>query len=143
MKSNGKVQVVYPLPWWDVQAAATFQSLPGPQLLAQQSTSNAQIRQSLGRNLSSCGPNPVCTDRVLLDLLPPGTLYGERLNQVDLRLSKALRIRRVTIRPTVSLYNALNANSILQYNNRYNAAWPAPTAILTARFVDFGVHVDF
>ena len=113
MQPNAKIQVVYPLPWWDVQAAATFQSLPGPQLLAQQNTSNAQIRQSLGRNLSSCGATPICTDRLLLDVLPPGTLYGERLNQVDLRVSKTMRVGRVAIRPTVSIYNLLNANTIL------------------------------
>jgi hypothetical protein len=143
MQPNAKIQVVYPLPWWDVQAAATFQSLPGPQILAQQNTTNAQIRPSLGRNLSSCGTNPVCSNRVLLDVLPPGTLYGERLNQVDLRVSKTVRAGRVAIRPTVSIYNLFNANTILQYNNRYTASWPAPTAILTARFVDFGVQIDF
>jgi hypothetical protein len=143
MQPNAKVQVVYPLPWWDVQAAATFQSLPGPQILAQQNTSNAQIRPSLGRNLSSCGANPVCSNRVLLDVLAPGTLYGERLNQVDLRVSNTIRCGRTAVRPTVSVYNLLNANTILQYNNRYTASWPAPTAILTARFVDFGVQVDF
>jgi hypothetical protein len=80
---------------------------------------------------------------VLLDVLPPATLYGERLNQVDLRVSKTVRIGRTTIRPTVSVYNLFNANTILQYNNRYNALWPAPTAILTARFVDVGVQVSF
>jgi hypothetical protein len=34
---------------------------------------------------------------------------------------------------------------VVQYNNRYTQSplWPAPVAILTARFADIGVHVDF
>ena len=143
MQPNLKVQAAYPLPWWAIQAAATFQSLPGTQILAQQSTSNQQIRQSLGRNLSSCGEAQICSSRVTLDVLPPGTLYGDRINQIDLRVSKTVRWGRTTIRPTVSVYNLLNASPVLQYRNAYGPTWPAPTTILTARFVDFGVQVDF
>jgi hypothetical protein len=143
MQPNLKLQGVYPLPWWGIQASATFQSLPGPQILAQRTTTNAQIRPSLGRNLASCGIDPVCSGTVLLDLLPPGTLYGDRIYQVDIRVNKTMKVGRTVIRPTVSVYNLLNANPVLQYSNRYGPTWPAPTAILTARFLDFGVHVDF
>jgi hypothetical protein len=143
MLPNVKFQVAYQLPWWDVQAAATIQSLPGPQLVAQQRMTNTQLRPLLRRSLSSCPVDGECTDFVSLDVLPPGTMYGERLNQVDLRVSKSVRVGRTTVRPTVSVYNLLNANTIVQYNNRYNASWPAPVNILTARFVDFGVQVNF
>jgi hypothetical protein len=43
----------------------------------------------------------------------------------------------------VSVYNLLNANPVLSYNNRYGPSWPSPTAVLTARFADVGVQVDF
>ena len=143
MQPNVKIQAVYPLPWWQIQAAATFQSLVGAQLLAQQDTLNAQILPSLRRNLSSCRTAACDEGSIVLDLVPPGTLYGDRINQVDLRVSKTMRVGRVSVRPTVSVYNLLNASPVLQYNNRYNASWPAPTTILMARFVDFGVQVDF
>jgi hypothetical protein len=143
MKPNLKFQGVYPWPWWGVQTAATFQSLAGPQILAQQETTNAQILPSLGRNLAACGTAVVCNATVLLDLLPPATLYGDRIYQVDIRFSKTVRAGRTTIRPMVSVYNLLNANPVLSYNNRYGPSWPAPTAILTARFADVGVQVDF
>jgi hypothetical protein len=143
MQPNVKLQAVYPLPWWGIQTSATFQSLPGQQILAIQNTSNQQIRQSLGRNLSSCGDAVVCPNRVSLEVLPPGTMYGDRINQVDLRVSKLVRIGRTAIHPTVSVYNLLNANPVLQYNNQYVANWPRPMTILTARFVDFGVRIDF
>ena len=60
MQPNVKLQGVYPLPWWGIETSATFQSLPGPQILAQQETTNAQILPSLGRNLASCGAAAVC-----------------------------------------------------------------------------------
>jgi hypothetical protein len=143
MQPNLKLQAVYPLPWWAIQVAATFQSLPGPQLAARQSTSNLLIQESLGRNLAACGERLSCGVQVSLDVLPPGTLYGDRINQVDFRISKLIRAGRTTIRPTVSVYNLLNAHPVLQNDIRYGAPWPAPTVILTARFVDFGVQVDF
>jgi Carboxypeptidase regulatory-like domain len=143
LRPNVKLQGVYPLPWWGIQIAATFQSIAGPQILAQRPTMNAQIRPSLGRNLASCGAAPTCTDNVLLDLIPPGTLYGEWIYQVDVRFSRTIRRGRLAIRPMVSVYNLLNASPVLQYSNRFNANWPAPTAILTARFADFGVQIDF
>jgi hypothetical protein len=143
MRPNVKMQAVYPLPWWGIQTSATFQSLPGQQILAQRPTSNGLIRPSLGRNLASCGAAATCNDSILLDLIPPATLYGDRIYQVDVRFTKTLRAGRTVIRPTVSVYNLLNANPVLQYNPRYNASWPAPTAVLTARFVDFGVQIAF
>jgi hypothetical protein len=143
MKPNLKFQGVYPWPWWGVQTAATFQSLAGPQLLAQQETTNAEILPSLGRNLAACGTAPVCNATVLLDLLPQATRYGDRIYQVDIRLTKAISVGRTVIRPMVSVYNLLNANPVLSYNNRYGPSWPSPTAVLTARFADVGVQVDF
>jgi hypothetical protein len=143
MKPNLKFQGVYPWPWWGLQTAATFQSLAGPQILAQQETTNVQILPSLGRNLAACGTAVVCNATVLLDLLPPAASYGDRIYQVDIRLSKTVRAGRTMIRPMVSVYNLLNANPVLSYNNRYGLSWPAPTAILTARFADLGVQVEF
>ncbi len=142
MQPNVKGQVVYPLPW-GVSTAATFQSLPGPQILGQQTTPNAQIAPSLGRNLASCGTAATCNGTVLLDLVAPATIYGERIYQVDLRFSKTIRAGRTVIRPNVSVYNAFNANPVLQLNNRYGSTWQGPTSILTARFVDFGAQIDF
>jgi hypothetical protein len=78
-----------------------------------------------------------------LDLIPPATLYGDRINQVDIRFGKTIQVGRTAIRPMMSVYNLLNANPVLSYNSRYGPAWMAPLAILTARFADVGVQVDF
>ena len=111
--------------------------------LAQQQTTNAEILPSLRRNLASCGIRATCNATVLLDLLAPGSLYGDRIYQVDLRLFKTVRVGRTRVRPMISVYNLLNAGPVLRYDSRYGASWPAPLALLTARFADVGVHLDF
>jgi hypothetical protein len=136
---NVKFLVVYPLPWRGIQTAATFQSLPGPQITATSTVTNAVIAPSLGRNLSS-GPNGTAT----LDLIPPGTSYGDRLYQVDFRASKAFtlpRARRVQI--NVDLYNALNASAVLALNTTYGSAWLRPTTVLQGRLLKFSAQVNF
>ena len=50
---NVKLLGVYPLPWQGVQLAATFQSLPGPQITASRTYTNAEIAPSLGRPLAT------------------------------------------------------------------------------------------
>jgi hypothetical protein len=75
----------YTLPKVDVQISGAFQSIPGPQLAANQVIPNAQIKPSLGRDLVGGAAN------VTVNLVPPGSMFGERLNQLDLRFAKLLR----------------------------------------------------
>jgi hypothetical protein len=140
-----KLILVYPLPWWGLQTAATVQSLPGPEVTASYSASFAEIRPTLGRNLASCGPTAtVCNGTATVPLLAPGTYFGDRLNQMDLRMSKAFRLpagRRV--QALVDLYNLFNANPVLAQNNTFGPQWQRPTQILQGRLLKFGVQVDF
>jgi hypothetical protein len=75
--------------------------------------------------------------------MPQGSLYGDRIFQTDLRLSKTFRAGNTRIRPTFSIYNLFNANPVQTYNTTFGSAWLAPTVILQARFADLGVQVDF
>ena len=136
---NVKFLVVYPLPWGGIQAGAAFQSLPGPQITASYTATNAQIAPSLGRNLSA-GPNGTAT----IDLIPPGTLYGERLNQLDLRASKIFKIGNGrSIQANVDMYNAPNVDTVLALNTTYGPLWQKPASILQARFFKFSVQFQF
>ena len=88
---------------------------------------------------------------VQVNLVPPGTLYGERLNQLDLRVGKIVKVGRTRTAFNVDLYNALNVEpghrgerDIQRRTDRdADAAWLAPQSILTARFVKFSVQLDF
>ena len=134
-----KVLGVYPLPWAGIQTSATYQSLPGPQITASRVYTNAEVRGSLGRDLSS-GVNGTVT----VPLIAPGTMYGDRMNQLDFRVSKIFRMpgnRR--IQANLDLFNALNASSVLAQNNTYGPSWLRPTTIIQGRLVKFGGQFDF
>jgi outer membrane receptor protein involved in Fe transport len=127
----------YPLPW-DIRASLTFQSNPGPEILANYAATNAEIRPTLGRNLSS-GVNGTVT----VPLIEPGTLYGDRLNQVDMRVTKSFQARATRLRANVDLYNLFNANPVLTHNNTYGARWLQPQYILPGRMLKISAQVNF
>ena len=79
----------YHVPKIDMQLSAAFQSKPGPMLAANYAVPNAAVVPSLGRNLSGNAAN------VTVNLVAPGTMYGDRINQVDFRAAKTLRYRRL------------------------------------------------
>jgi hypothetical protein len=137
-----KLTGIYTIPKVDVGLSATYQNMPGPSLAANLVAANALIQPSLGRPLSGGAPNAT------IDIVEPGTLYGDRINQLDIRFSKILRFmssRRVTL--NVDLANALNSSTVVTelfgYNPANPLAWRRPNEILQARFVKFGVQVDF
>ena len=77
-------------------------------------------------------------------MIAPGTLYGDRLNQLDFRGSKIFRFAtKDRIQLNVDLYNLFNADPVLALNNTYGSAWQRPLQILQGRLLKFGVQVDF
>jgi hypothetical protein len=95
----------YTIPRVQVQISGTFQSIPGPDIAANYLATNAVVSPSLGRNLAGNAPN------VTVNLVSPGTMYGERLNQLDLRFSKVLTFARTRTNLHLDLNNALNGNA--------------------------------
>ncbi|HEY6507046.1 MAG TPA: hypothetical protein VIY56_03480, partial [Vicinamibacterales bacterium] len=102
--------------------------------------SNASVLAALGRPLAGNAQNAT------LNLALPGQVYPERLNTVDMRFSKVIRIGRTRSNVGVDLYNMFNANTGTVFNQVFGAdgaAWQRPTSILNARFVRFNATVDF
>jgi Carboxypeptidase regulatory-like domain/TonB-dependent Receptor Plug Domain len=135
--------IVYPLPWGGVQTSAAFQSIPGPQITASYTATNAQIAPSLGRNLASCGTAAVCNGTATVPLIAPGTMYGERLNQLDFRLSKTVKVGRSRIQGMLDVFNVFNASPVLTLNNTFGSAWQRPQSILQGRLLKLGAQIDF
>lgn len=131
--TQAKFIASYTVPRIDVQMSAALQSIPGPLITA---AYNALVAPSLGRSLPGGAAN------VTVNLVDPGTLYGGRLNQLDLRFSKLLRLGRTRTRLNVDVYNALNSSAVLSLNNNFGA-WQRPTFILLARYATIGVQFDF
>ncbi len=127
----------YIVPKVDLQVSGTWRSDPGPELAANHVVTNAIALPSLGRNLSS--------GNVTVNLVEPGTLYGARINNIDMRIAKILRFRGVRTQVGVDIYNVLNTDVVTLYNNGYSptGAWLTPTAILPARYARFNLQLDF
>ncbi len=120
----------YTIPKIDVQFSGVMQSKPGALLAANYAVPAAIVAQSLGRLPSGNVPN------VTVNLVAPGSMYGDRINQLDFRAAKILRFGRTKTMIGVDLYNALNSSAILTYNNTYagpGGTWLQPNAILTGR----------
>jgi hypothetical protein len=131
-----KLLGTYTVPRVDVQVSATYQSLPGPQVTANYIALNSSIQPSLGRPLSGGAANAT------INIVEPGTVYGERLNQLDLRFAKLVRIARAKASLNFDLYNIMNANAVTSQNNNF-AAWQVPLSILDARLFKMSVQFDF
>jgi hypothetical protein len=127
----------YAVPKIDVQVAMTWRSDPGDELRADYVVTNAIAAPSLGRNLSS--------GNVTVNLIPPGTLYGTRRNNIDLRVAKIVRLGPTRAQLGFDIYNLTNTDAPTTYNNGYvpNGAWLIPTAIQPARYLRLNATVDF
>ena len=109
----------YIVPKWDVLLATTFTSRPfagsnfpgitSQSLVANWLVFNNSIVPELGRPMS--GNSQV----TFVNVVEPGTLYGERINQLDLRVSKILRFGGTRTNVGVDVYNVFNTSAAYQY----------------------------
>jgi len=130
-----KINGSYSLPW-DVQIAAVAQSNPGANYSANLAFTNAQIQPSLGRALSGA-------TTVTIPLAKPYSLYGPRINQLDLRATKLLRFGSRRLQANFDAYNVFNVNTPVTLFGTYNARWGQPTQVLDGRLVKFSAQLDF
>jgi hypothetical protein len=129
----------YVVPKLEVQLAATFQSKPGALLAANYAAPNSAVVPSLGRNLSGNATN------VTVNLLAPGVRYGDRINQLDLRVGKLLRPGRSRLLLAVDTYNALNSSAVLTYDSTFvpGGTWLQPLTVLTPRLFKLSAEIEF
>jgi hypothetical protein len=139
-----KLNGIYPLPW-KLQLSGVFQSLPGIPIAADNVYTNAQIAPSLGRNLAACGSATLatCTATVTIPSLAPQTAFEDRLVQLDLRLTKMVKMRRARLQANVELYNLFNKSTILGEVTTYGPTWLRPTSVLGPRTLKLGAQLEF
>jgi hypothetical protein len=143
-----KLLGAYPLPFgW--QASGSFQSVRGPEILAAWTSRdfNGSI-QFPNSTRTSLGNTPSVT----VQLIEPGTLYDDRLYQVDLRATRTFGRGTRRLRVMVDLYNAFNGNAVLQRTIPFTTTdtysfpggtWGRPLAILEGRLFKIGAQIDF
>jgi len=132
----------YVIPKLDVSVSSAFQSIPGANLAANYTIPAAQLTAAFGR---------AATGVTTVNLVAPGTLQGDRINQIDIRAGKIVRFHGFRSQFSVDLYNALNVNPIQTYQQTFiipapstgSSSWLAPQGILPARFAKFTAQFDF
>jgi hypothetical protein len=129
----------YTIPKIDAQVSAVFQSKPGVLLSANYAMPSAQVAQFLGRAPSGNVPN------VTINLIEPGSLYGDRVNQLDIRFAKNFQFGGKRAMVSLDLYNVANTNPVLTYNNSFTPGgpWLQPNSILTGRLARISAEWTF
>jgi hypothetical protein len=117
-KTQVKLSVSYPLPWFGIVANAGYQGLPGYTLARTTYTiTNKSVYTTCPGNSVAAGcvvgakidPNMIATS-LSVPLDPLGSTLTPRTNQLDFGLAKRMKFGRVRFEPRVDLFNALNSD---------------------------------
>ena len=137
-----KFLIVYPL-FWNLQTSATYQNIPGIPITATYPAPNSQIAPSLGRNIGSCRGAATCTSNLNTELVAPNTRFEDRLQQLDLRVTRRVQIGRTTVLGNFDIYNMLNGSAILSQNAGYGSQWLVPYETMGGRMFKFSAQFEF
>jgi Carboxypeptidase regulatory-like domain len=153
-QTNYKGLASYNVPKIDVVFSGTFHSLPYPgsnfpAVTSQSLTGTAFLlsgETSIGFARGFSGAAPV----QFFNIVKPGTVYGDRLNGLDLRIGKILKYGRTKTQVALDIFNVTNSNAIDVYQQTYGptiltpqSTYLNPLSITQARFFKIGVQIDF
>jgi hypothetical protein len=133
----------YTVPKIDVQIGAAFQSIPGIEYSAAFAAPNADLARPVSQGgLGRLPTGGVATGTTTVNLLQPGSTYGERFNQIDLRFGKIVRFSQRRAVVSLDLFNVLNSDVLSGASSVY-ATWLAPTAVVAPRLAKVSLTFDF
>jgi len=105
---------------------------------------------------SPCVAQGKCTAGQLVDpgmnvaslsvpLIAPNTEFGDRINQLDLNVTRTIRIGRSSVQPKFDLFNALNVSPVYAVRslNFGTPSYLQPSSILVGRVFQVGAIVKF
>ena len=130
----------YVVPKIDVLFAGTVRSDQGGVLAANWNASSVNVIQpALGRPVAGGAATTT------INLIAPGDVWGDRVNELDFRFGKIIKFSRMRINAGIDIYNILNQAAILTYNQTFapGGAWLVPQSLLSPRFIKLGAQIDF
>ena len=83
------------------------------------------------------------TQSVTVNLVPPGSKYLQRWNQLDLSVRRVFRFGKVRIDGALDIFNALNSNVVLTENQNFGSTLGQPQAILQGRLLRISNQIKF
>ena len=130
----------YIVPKIDVLIAGTVRSDQGAPLAANwNASSSAVVQPALGRAVTGGATTTT------INLIAPGQVWGDRVNELDFRFGKILKFGRTRVNAGIDIYNVLNQAAVLTYNQTFvpGGTWLAPTSVLSPRFLKVSAQIDF
>jgi carboxypeptidase family protein len=115
---------------WDVQVGVALQSYAGQPLAT---------NWAVPSNLFPGGR----TQAVTVNLIPPGSSYLDRWNQLDLSFRKVFKIANYRIDGALDMFNALNSNVVLSQNQNFGSTLGQPQAVLQGRLLRMSTQLKF
>ena len=83
------------------------------------------------------------TEAVTVNLVPPGSRYLRRWNQLDLSVRKLFAVGRFRVDGALDIFNALNSNVVLQENQNFGSALGRPQQVLQGRMLRISNQIKF
>ncbi len=125
--------------------SGTFQSYPGNPVNAQAAGDVASPEAGLGVNwVVTRAVVPTLTQaQITVPLIPPGSKYLDRYNQVDFRVGKRFRVGKTSLDANLDVFNALNTSVVLRVTETFGAALDRPLEIPLARLFRVSASVRF
>jgi hypothetical protein len=138
-RTQFKLNGAYPLPY-EFQISGAFFVRPGASIAA-----NYTVDRTISPGITgSAGQTSIS-----VNLIEPGTMFLDNINQLDLRVTRSFRMGRSRLQALVDIYNALNAGTVTTLNQTFgrNTAgrlvWLDPQTIQSSRYVRFGGQLSF
>ena len=120
----------------NIQVSSVFQSIPPASFQPTYTVTSTAPGITLGRPI-------VAGQLSAVPVVAPYTFFLDRVNQVDLRVTKAFQIEQYRIEFMADLYNALNASPVTGRNAAIGAGFYTPTSILQSGFLKVGARFTF
>ncbi|MBS1816766.1 MAG: TonB-dependent receptor [Acidobacteria bacterium] len=151
-----KIAGNYPLPY-GIQLSGSFQSNQGPSGTAGSPTTSQYmaITRGVTRYPSNC-PAPCPAGSVILPstfqpatlsvpLIAPAAYFNERINQLDLKVSKTFKVTRFTVTPQFEMFNVNNSDAIISYvtNNVLSSSYRYANSVMQPRMLGVGAQVKW
>ncbi|MCY4029551.1 MAG: carboxypeptidase regulatory-like domain-containing protein [Acidobacteria bacterium] len=83
------------------------------------------------------------TQSVRVRLNPPGSIYNERINVLDLSFGRLIDVGGARVRVGADIYNVLNPDTILRRRDNYGASLGNVSEVILGRFWKFLTQVSF
>ena len=133
----------YTVPKIDVQIGASFQSIPGVEYGANYAAPNSDVSRPVANGgLGRLPTGATITQSTAVNLIQPGSLYGPRFNQIDMRFGKIVKFGQRRAVASLDLFNVLNADTIANASSTYTT-WLAPAAVVAPRLMKVSLTFDF